>query len=130
MGERPFSLVYGTEAMIPIEVLIHIERVAMATDDDNKDYRRLYLALAEEKRNLATIHLAHSNHKIPKYYTKRVRSVSFKCGDHVMRNNKARKAAGQGKLSRKLEGPYIIHYANDNGSCLLTMSDREDILLV
>ncbi|GJX29097.1 hypothetical protein Tco_0237176 [Tanacetum coccineum] len=37
-----------TEAVIPIEALIHTERVSMVTDDENKDSRRLDLALAEE----------------------------------------------------------------------------------
>ncbi|GJV33747.1 hypothetical protein Tco_1491541 [Tanacetum coccineum] len=34
--ETPFSLVCGTEAVIPIEVLIQTERVAMVTDDEKR----------------------------------------------------------------------------------------------
>ncbi|GJV30572.1 reverse transcriptase domain-containing protein [Tanacetum coccineum] len=49
IGETPFSVVYDTEAVIPIEVPIHTELVAMVTDDKNENSRRLDLALAEEK---------------------------------------------------------------------------------
>nr|GEV41155.1 hypothetical protein [Tanacetum cinerariifolium] len=98
-GETFFSLVYGTEFVIPIEVLIHTKRVAMVTNDKNKDSRRLELALTEEMCNPATICLEHSKHKMAKYYNKRFSPISFKPEDYVMRKNMASKAVGQGKLA-------------------------------
>ncbi|GJV23473.1 hypothetical protein Tco_1376168 [Tanacetum coccineum] len=93
MGETPFNLVYGTKAMIPIEELIHTERVSMVSNDENEDFHRLDLAVAEEKRDLATIRLAHSK-QLAKYYNKRVRPLSFKPEDHIIRKNKDSKAVG------------------------------------
>ncbi|GKD12203.1 reverse transcriptase domain-containing protein [Tanacetum coccineum] len=75
---------YRTEVVIPIEVLIHIEQVAMVIEDENEDSRRLDISLAKEKRNLATILLAHFKHKMDKYYNKQVYLVPFKPGNHVM----------------------------------------------
>ncbi|PWA66339.1 hypothetical protein CTI12_AA328080 [Artemisia annua] len=89
----------------------------------------LDLALAEEKRELAVICLAHLKNKMANYYNKRIRPVSFKPGDHVMSINEVSKAAGQGKLTPNWEGPYIIRQANNNGSYLLTVPEGDDIPL-
>nr|GEZ15757.1 reverse transcriptase domain-containing protein [Tanacetum cinerariifolium] len=62
-SKTPFTFIYRTEALIPIEVLIHTERVAMVSQDENKDSHRLDLALEEEKCNLAII----PEHKTVKY---------------------------------------------------------------
>ncbi|GKA26886.1 hypothetical protein Tco_0713054 [Tanacetum coccineum] len=49
MGETTFRLGYGFKAVIPIEGLIHIEQVAMVTEDENKNSRTLDLALIMHK---------------------------------------------------------------------------------
>ncbi|PWA62681.1 rve domain-containing protein [Artemisia annua] len=128
-GETPFSLVYGIEAMISVEMLIQTEIFAMVNEDENKDSLRLDLALAEEKHDLAAIRLAHSKNKMEKYYKKRVRLVSFKPSDHVMHRNKVSEAGCQGKLAPNWEGLYIIRQPNDNGSYLLTTPEGVDIRL-
>ncbi|PWA46685.1 hypothetical protein CTI12_AA506180 [Artemisia annua] len=80
----------------------------MLNEDENEDSLRLNLALAEEKRDLAAIRLAHSKNKMAKCYNKCVRPESFKPDNHVMHRNEVSKAAGQGKLTPNWEGPYII----------------------
>ncbi|PWA53069.1 reverse transcriptase domain-containing protein [Artemisia annua] len=97
-SEIPFNI-YGTKAVIPVEMLIQTKRVAMVNAYKNKDSLKLDLALAEEKCNLATIHLGHFKNKMEKYYKKCVRSVTFQPSDHVMRRNEVSKAASQGKLA-------------------------------
>nr|GFA68330.1 reverse transcriptase domain-containing protein [Tanacetum cinerariifolium] len=86
-GDTPFSLTYGTEAVIPVEI-------GMPT------YR-------------AAINEARSKSKMTKYYNSRVRSVAFQPGDFVYRSNDASHAAAGGKLGPKWEGPYEVTDAKE-----------------
>ncbi|GJY82714.1 reverse transcriptase domain-containing protein [Tanacetum coccineum] len=82
--DTPFSLTYGTEAVIPAEI-------GMPT---------LRIAERYEKQK--------SKAKMERYYNSKVRSVSFKPGDLVYRNNEASRAEDTRKLGPKWEGPYEV----------------------
>nr|GEV60255.1 reverse transcriptase domain-containing protein [Tanacetum cinerariifolium] len=62
---------------------------------------RLNLDLLEERRELAAMNEAKSKSKMMKYYNSRVRSVAFKPGDFVYRNNDASHAVAGSKLGPK-----------------------------
>ena len=49
-GETPFKLVYGSEAVIPVEVHMANHRVMTYQDKDNKEQLRLNLDLMDEVR--------------------------------------------------------------------------------
>ncbi|XP_022014203.1 uncharacterized protein LOC110913687 [Helianthus annuus] len=49
-GETPFSLVYGSEAVIPAEVGLPSPRLTAVNTVDNEAERRLDLDLLEERR--------------------------------------------------------------------------------
>nr|GEX67298.1 reverse transcriptase domain-containing protein [Tanacetum cinerariifolium] len=83
--ETPFSLTYGTEAMIP------------------------------EKREQTAIQEAKRKAMMEKYYDARVHNTSFKPGDLVYRSNEASHAEEGGKLEPKWEGPYEIMKALGKG---------------
>ncbi|GKF03730.1 reverse transcriptase domain-containing protein [Tanacetum coccineum] len=89
-GDTPFSLTYGTEAVILAEI--------------------------EERREQATIRKARSKAKMEKYYKSKVCKTSFKPGDLVYRNNDAIHAKDSGKLSPKWEGPYEVTEALGKGA--------------
>ncbi|GJX26799.1 reverse transcriptase domain-containing protein [Tanacetum coccineum] len=116
---------YHSQANVQAEVA----NKEIVKDDENQDSLRLDLALAEQKCNPVTIRLEHSKDKMTRHYNKRVRPVSFKLSDHVMRKNKASKVTGQRKLAPNCEGLNIVRHANDNGSYLLTTSDGDGIPL-
>ncbi|XP_024028915.1 uncharacterized protein K02A2.6-like [Morus notabilis] len=48
-GETPFSMVYGVEAMLPIEIKMPTLRTAVHNDDDNTEGMNGELDLLEEK---------------------------------------------------------------------------------
>nr|GEU92170.1 putative Gag-Pol precursor [Tanacetum cinerariifolium] len=54
-GETPFSLAYGTEAVIPAEIGIPIRRTIQRSDKENEEALRMNLNLLEEQRETATI---------------------------------------------------------------------------
>ncbi|GJX11079.1 reverse transcriptase domain-containing protein [Tanacetum coccineum] len=115
-GETPFSLMYGTEAVIPVEIGMPTLRTAEVDMIKNDEALEVNLDLLEEKREHAAIHEAKIKAKMEKYYNARVRNTSFKPGDLVYRNNEASHAEDGGKLGPKWEGPYEVTEALGKGA--------------
>nr|XP_009801046.1 PREDICTED: uncharacterized protein LOC104246848 [Nicotiana sylvestris] len=79
MGETPFSLVYGVEALIPVEIGESSTRYTQATEESNEEEMR------------------------------KARLRYFKIGDYVLKKVFiSTRAANAGKLSPNWEGPYKI----------------------
>ena len=57
-GETPFSLAYGMEAVIPLEVGLSTIRSKNFDPDLNGEAITLELDLAEERRDRALVHIA------------------------------------------------------------------------
>ncbi|XP_076937534.1 uncharacterized protein LOC143605212 [Bidens hawaiensis] len=102
-GETPFSLTYGTEAMIPAEVGVPSPRVTLP--NDNEARKRLDLMLLEERRDLAAMREQNYKRQLQKYYNAKVKVCEFNVGDYVIRNNEASRVQAQGKLAPSWEGP-------------------------
>nr|GEW61161.1 reverse transcriptase domain-containing protein [Tanacetum cinerariifolium] len=114
-GDTPFSLTYGTEAVIPTDIGMPTYRTATVDVVSNDEELRLNLDLLEERRERAAICEAKAKSKMTKYYNARVRGVTFKPGDFVYRSNDASHAVAGGKLGPKWEGPYEVTEALGNG---------------
>ncbi|XP_070005787.1 uncharacterized protein [Nicotiana sylvestris] len=56
--ETPFSLVYGVEALIPIEIGEPSTRYTQASEESNEEEMRINLDLLEERRETALIRMA------------------------------------------------------------------------
>ncbi|GJW62492.1 reverse transcriptase domain-containing protein [Tanacetum coccineum] len=91
-GDTPFSLTYGTEAVIPAEIGMPTLRTAEVDLVQNDEALEINLDLLEERREQAAIREAKSKAKMERYYNSKVRSTSFKPGDLVYRNNDASRA--------------------------------------
>ncbi|XP_071694586.1 uncharacterized protein [Rutidosis leptorrhynchoides] len=105
-GETPFSLVYGSEAVIPAEITVPTERILSYSKGENDERLRTNLNYAEERREMAAIREAANKQRIAKYYDKRVRARTYKVGDLVWRDNQASRAqnTGRSELGRSLQG--------------------------
>ncbi|GJX52576.1 reverse transcriptase domain-containing protein [Tanacetum coccineum] len=88
-GDTPFSLTYGTEAVIPAEIGMPTFRTAEVDVAENDEALEINLDLIEEKREQAAIREAKSKRQMEKYYNTKVRNTSFKPGDLVYRSNEA-----------------------------------------
>jgi hypothetical protein len=126
-GDTPFSLVYGTEAVIPAEIGMPTIRTAEVNVMTNDEERRIDLDLLEERRERAAIREAKAKAKMKKYYDARVRHTSFKPGDFVYRANDASHAEDTGKLGPKWEGPYEVTDALGNGAYRLRNMDGHEL---
>ncbi|XP_022030811.1 uncharacterized protein K02A2.6-like [Helianthus annuus] len=116
-GETPFSLMYGTEAVIPVEIGLPNQRCK--NWEENEQELRSNLDLLEERRNIAAIKEARYKKKIEKYYNARAKLYKFKVGDFVLWSNDASRVEAHRKLTPKWEGPYCIKEASDKGSYML-----------
>ncbi|XP_071736618.1 uncharacterized protein [Rutidosis leptorrhynchoides] len=91
-GDIPFSLVYGSEAMIPGEVFVQTHRVANFDETTNADDICENLNFIEERRLMSAIRETNNKQQIAKYYNKKVRVLAFDVGEWVLRNNEASRA--------------------------------------
>ncbi|GJX94982.1 reverse transcriptase domain-containing protein [Tanacetum coccineum] len=107
-GDTPFSLTYGTEAVIPAEIGMPTFRTAEVDVAENDEALEINLELLEEKREQAAIREAKSKRQMEKYYNTKVRNTSFKIGDLVYRSNEVSRVEDTGKLGPKWEGPYEV----------------------
>nr|GEU82199.1 reverse transcriptase domain-containing protein [Tanacetum cinerariifolium] len=101
--ETPFSLTYGTEAVIPVEIGMTTLRTTKVDMIKSDEALEINLDLLKEKREQAAIQKAKSKAMMEKYYNARVRSTSFKPGDLVYWSNEASHAEDEGKLKPKWE---------------------------
>ncbi|KAL0439228.1 UNVERIFIED_CONTAM: hypothetical protein Slati_2405800 [Sesamum latifolium] len=105
-GESPFSLVYGTEAIIPAELGIPSHRVMNFSEECNENLLRENLDFIEEFREKAFLRIQRYKNIMINSYNKRVKSRSFQVGDLVLRRADALKPIG--KLDPTWEGPYKV----------------------
>ncbi|XP_071736126.1 uncharacterized protein [Rutidosis leptorrhynchoides] len=126
-GEIPFSLVYGSEAVIPAEILVPTHRVANFDEEANGEALCENLNLIEERRLMAAIREANNKQQIAKYYNKRVRALSFDVGEWVLRNNDTSRAEKLGKLGPNWEGPYQVVAINAAGSYKLADIEGQNL---
>ncbi len=84
-GETPFSLTYGVEAVIPLEVGLHTLRSEEYDQENNELIMAKDLDLAQERRDLAMIRLASYQGDLKRRYGKNVSKRILAPGDLVLR---------------------------------------------
>ena len=85
IGETPFSLTYGAEAVIPAEVNLCSGRVDGFDPVQNELMMVERLDLMEEYREAAIIRLAEYKQKLARHYNRDVKTREFSAGDLVLR---------------------------------------------
>ncbi|GFZ06625.1 hypothetical protein Acr_18g0007950 [Actinidia rufa] len=119
-GETLYSMVFGTESVIPVEIGMPSFRTLNFNKESNEAELRLNLNLLEEKREKAEIRQAAYKCQVAKYYNQRVRHRSFLPGDLVLRRvTLSTKEPNAGKLGPTWEGPYKVIKVSKPGTCWL-----------
>jgi len=70
-GATPFSLIYGTESLIPVEVGEPSFSFRYATEESNHEAMNTNLELLDERREDALVWLAAQKQQIERYYNRR-----------------------------------------------------------
>ena len=113
--QSPFSLVFGMEAVTPMEMVETSARTSSYQRETNSELRGSELDLVEERRRNAQARSSEYHKRVKKVFDKKVLPRSFCQGDLVLRSIEA-----TGKHIRKLdpkwEGPFKVAQACGNGA--------------
>ena len=126
----PFELVYGQEAVLPVEVNLDAYRLAKQNDLNAMDYRKLMLDNIDEvtdKRILALNAIERDKLRVARAYNKKVKEKSFQVGDLVWKTilPLGTRDIKFGKWSSSWEGPYrIIKVIFGNSYMLETLQEE------
>ena len=136
MGVTPFLLVYGSEAVLPIEIELPAVRLAAAAQLDpfHGDYALERIAALErldEYRRDTSKRLQRYQAKMTHYYNKHIAPRSFAPGTLVLCNTREVRAdLPRSKFAPSWEAPYVIHENVGNGCYDLINVDGEDVFRV
>lgn len=124
----PYALVYGIEAVLPLECQISSLRIAIQeglTTEENARLRLEELEALDEKRSEAQIHLECYQARITKSFNKKMQPRSFQVGDLVLSVHRPiiiiRKTGG--KFQPKWDGPFLVTHAFTNGAYKIINKD-------
>jgi hypothetical protein len=120
----PFELVYGQEAVLPVEISLNAVRFARQNDLTLTDYYNAMMDNIDEvtdKRVIALGVIEKDKIMVARAYNKKVKAKSFQVGDLVWKTflplrNKDRKF---GKWSPSWEGPYKVKQVVSGNAYLL-----------
>nr|KYP43128.1 Transposon Ty3-I Gag-Pol polyprotein [Cajanus cajan] len=132
-GATPYSLVYGMEAVLPIEVEIPFLRVLADVKLEEAEWVQIrydQLNLIEEKRLNALCHGQLYQRRVQRAYDKKVRPREFQEGDLVLKKILPNLKDHRGKWTPNYEGPYVVKKAFSGGALILTNMDGEDLSLL
>ena len=127
-GETPFSMNYGAEAVIPLEMGFSTLKTSLFNPNSNDNLLKGGLDLIEERRENAMIQLAYYQHKLKQGYNAKIKLRPLEPGDLVLR-----KVLGTaknpiwGKLGPNWEGPYRITSVAGIGAYFLEDLDERVI---
>ncbi|XP_070010223.1 uncharacterized protein [Nicotiana sylvestris] len=117
IGETPYSLVYGTDAVIPVEVREPSLRYSNESGSSNDESRLQDLDEVEERRDMAHVRMVAQNKQVERYYNKKAKVRPLKVGDYVLKaKTQAVKDPNKGKLGTNWDGPYKITTAANRGA--------------
>jgi len=115
MQETPYSLTYGTEAMITVEEAEPTIRRQMFDLTLNEESLAVNLDLVSELRDKSKIREAACKARASRRYNTKVRPRGFQKGDLVWRmRSDARK--NEGKFSSNWEGPFRVWEVAQGGA--------------
>ena len=124
IGETPFKLAYGSEAIIPAEVHMANHRVMMYQEKDNIEQLRLNLDLIDKVKMDAERRTAKYKNLMARQCDAMVKPRRFNIGDLILKKvSLATKDPSYGKLGPNWEGPYRIINCKRQGSYYLEALD-------
>ncbi|XP_076906476.1 uncharacterized protein LOC143562604 [Bidens hawaiensis] len=115
--ENPFLFSFGTEAMIPTEIMIPTTKSCLQKRETNNQDLASDLGVVNELWDSAKIRMATYQQWSIKSYNKNVRVRRFQVGDLILRKAFQNTTDPKdGKLAPKWEGPYRIEVETGKGS--------------
>jgi transposase InsO family protein len=120
-GNTLFFMVYGSEAVLPADLIFGAPRLTFESIAKAEATRLEDIDVLEEERLNTVIQSARYQQTLRRYHDKAMHHRSFAVGDLVLR--RVLTGEGQHKLSPLWEGPFIISEVTRPGSYRLTQMD-------
>jgi hypothetical protein len=124
-GQSPYFLVYGSEAILPTDVMWDSLAVEQYDEGISEDSRRVDIDGLEEARCAALVQSARYLKGIRRYHDRNVKERSFNIGDLILR--RIQNTEGLHKLSSPWEGPFTVAKVTGPGSYRLQTLEGDDI---
>ncbi|RVW77328.1 Pol polyprotein [Vitis vinifera] len=121
-GATPYSLVYGMEAMLPVEIEMGSLRVALEQQIPEADWAQArfdQLNLLDERRLRAADHVRAYQRKMARAFKKRVKPRPLQIGDLVLKVIRGLIRDPRGKFRPNWSGPYFIRELTPEGAAWL-----------
>ena len=121
-GATPYSLVYGMEAVLPIEIEMGSLRVALKQQISEAEWVQSQLdqlSLLDERRLRAVEHIQAYQRKMTRSFKKRVNPRPLQRGDLVLRVLRGLVTDPREKFRPNWSGPYIIRELTPKGAAWL-----------
>jgi ribonuclease HI len=122
-GEAPFTMVYGTDAMIPAEINPPSWRRDTLTLEENSEALEENLDLIQELRDKAHFREFVSKQRAARRYNTRVIPRRFREGDLVLKRPMGKDKGG--KLAANWEGPFRVNEVFEGGAYRLETMEGE-----
>ncbi|RDX83235.1 hypothetical protein CR513_35868, partial [Mucuna pruriens] len=126
----PYSLVYGMEAVLPIEVEIPSLWLLMEAKLEEAEWMRTHfdqLNLIEEKRLVGLCQVQMYWWRMKRAFDKRIRPREFQEGDLVLKKILPTQKDPKGKWIPNYEGPYVVKRTFSGRPMILTNMDSIDL---
>jgi hypothetical protein len=124
-GQSPYFLVYGSEAILPVDVIWDSPAVEHYDEGVSEDSRRVDIDELEGARCAALVQSARYLEGIRHYHYRNVKERSFNVGDLVLR--RIQNMEGLHKLTSPWEGPFTVAKVTGPGSYRLQTLEGEDV---
>jgi hypothetical protein len=124
-GQSPYFLIYGSEAILPADVMWESPAVEQYDEGISEDSRRFDIDGLEEAHCAALVQSTRYLEGIRRYHDCNVKEHSFNVGDLVLR--RIQNSEGLHKLSSPWEGPFTVAKVTGPGSYRFQTLEGEDI---
>jgi hypothetical protein len=119
--DTPFNLVYGADAVLPLEIYLQSARVAHFNEENQAEAMELDSNLLEERRNTTLANVQKYQESLKKYYNKSVAQRELNIGDLVLK--KDIRTRDKHKFSSPWEGLFIVVDISAPGTYVLVEVD-------
>lgn len=124
-GQTPFFLIYGSEAILPANIMWKSPRLEMYDSTEANGSRQLELDSLDEMRCNALLRSTRYLQNMRRYHDHNIQTRSFNVGDMVLR--RIQDETGLHKLNSRWAGPFIVTKVTGPGYYRLIYADGLEV---
>ena len=129
-GSSPFKLVYGTDAIFPIQLTLPVAKLLQTAQDEEDDMANRITGLTELYQIREQLIQKATTHqkKIKEVFDKKAKRNNLQVGDLVLKWDAFKEKKGNhGKFDALWTGPFIISHIQGNNTFILKSMGGETI---